>query len=153
MSYYKMLTVLILTVFLSIYGFNVYAHSGAEGIVKERMMKMKTIGESMKSMAVMIRNKSTFDPDKARTHALTIKSHSGKALTDLFPEGSLQQPTEAKPEIWSEWPEFAELAEQLTLTAEALEVALDKDHKKRAVAFAKVGKTCSNCHKSFRKKK
>ena len=153
MSYYKMLTVLVLTVFVSIYGSYVYAHSGAEGIVKERMMKMKTIGKAMKSMAVMIRNKTSFDPDKARIHALTIKNHSGKALTDLFPEGSLQQPTEAKPEIWSEWQEFEEPADQLTLSADVLEVALDKDHKKRAVAFAKVGKTCSNCHKSFRKKK
>ena len=153
MNRYKMLMALALAVFIAISGFDVLAHAGAEGIVKHRMMQMKSIGKAMKSITVMMRKSTPYDADQARTHVQTIKTHSGKALTDLFPKGSLQQPTEATPEIWSEWQEFAELADQLTIAATVLESVIDKDHKQRAVALQDLGKACSSCHKSFRKKK
>jgi cytochrome c556 len=44
-------------------------------------------------------------------------------MLSLFPEGSLEGVTYAKPEIWSDWQDFAALAEELKTYADALAVA------------------------------
>ena len=55
-----------------------------------------------------------------REGAAVIQSHSGEALTKLFPEHSIEGPSEAKPEIWTDWEEFSELAKQLDVFAAGL---------------------------------
>jgi cytochrome c556 len=69
------------------------AHSGATGVVKERMEGMKAMGD---------------------------RGHAGSAMTELFPEGSNAVPSEAKEDIWKEWETFAAMAHQLEVMAEAL---------------------------------
>ncbi|WP_428669525.1 c-type cytochrome [Roseibium sp.] len=99
------------------------AHGGATGIVKERMESMETMGEVVKSLAAMMRGETSYDPATVREGAAVIRSHSGDALTGLFPEGSLQKKSEAKPEIWTDWQTFSALAGQLGVFADGLEAA------------------------------
>ena len=99
------------------------AHSGATGIVKERMDGMKAMSEVVKSLSAMMRGDTTYDPETVRKGAAVIRSHAGKGLTNLFPEGSQKHGSEAKPEIWSNWQMFSEFASQLEVYAEGLEVA------------------------------
>lgn len=99
------------------------AHSGATGIVKERMDAMKAMGEAVKTVTPMMQGEVAYDADVMRAAARTFRAHSGDAMTELFPEGSGGAPSEAKAAIWSDWERFVELASQLDTYAEGLEGA------------------------------
>lgn len=98
----------------------VMAHGGATGIVKERMDAMGDMKDSMKEVSDMFKGKTAYDANKVRASAEVLKAHSGTALTKLFPEGSLQHPTEAKAIIWDEWDRFSKLADHLGTLSEGL---------------------------------
>ncbi len=108
---------------LSFSALGVLAHGGATGVVKERMELMEAVGKAMKSLTDMMRGKQEYDVDRVRAAARRIADHGGESLTKLFPENSLEGPTEALPEIWTDWDRFSVLADQLTAYAEALEAA------------------------------
>ena len=132
---------------------NVVAHGGATGIVKERMEVMDGIGKNMKSMKEMIQGKKPFDASKIAESANAIKQAS-ENITDLFPHGSMQKPTEALPEIWQKWDDFSAIVGQLvTETGKLSEIAQGGEKKPITRQFAKVGKVCSSCHTDYRKKK
>lgn len=96
------------------------AHGGATGIVKERMDSMSAMGKVIKTLSAMMRGETDYDADVVRKGAEILQSHSGEALTKQFPEGSIEGPSEAKPEIWSNWEEFSGISGQLELFATAL---------------------------------
>lgn len=134
----------------------VFAHGGASGVVKERMELMEVLGQSMKTVGSMARGKQPYDARSVKMAGEAIAAHGGEALTTLFPEGSLDKPTEVRPDLWSNWDEFVRIAEDLQSAGNGLSSAA-KDAGEAtsipdevAAAFAKVGQTCSACHKSFR---
>lgn len=100
-----------------------FAHGGATGIVKERMDAMDEMGKATESLTRIMRGQERYDAATVAGHAATIKSHAGDALTALFPEGSDTAPSEARPEIWSEWDRFVGLAQRLETLAGGLEAA------------------------------
>ena len=99
------------------------AHSGATGVVKQRMDLMGTIGDAMKSLTDMMRGKTRYDAGRVRALARTIGDHGGDRMTGLFPKDSLQHPTEALPSIWTDWNRFSALAGELSRYAKALETS------------------------------
>ncbi len=153
----------------------VSAHQGATGIVKERMDQMDIMKKSMKSMAAMFKGKTAYDADAVRKHSQTIAKHSDTTLTKLFPEGSLQHASEAKPVIWQKWDKFEFLSSELKRISEALESTADireSDNSNATMSmsmdtamadtgsgdsadslFRELADTCSSCHTTFRKKK
>ena len=112
---------------LAFIGFStqVTAHGGATGVVKERMDQMSDMKKSIKIMAAMFRGKTPYQVQEVRSQALKIKAHSAVTLTDLFPEGSLTDSSEAKAEIWNEWDKFKALAEDLENISQALSEVAD----------------------------
>ena len=99
------------------------AHGGATGIVKERMDGMSAMGSAVKVLSEMMRGNIDYDPEVVKENALKIQMHAGEQLSKLFPEGSDGGPSEAKPDIWSNWTEFEEISQQLKIYAQALENA------------------------------
>lgn len=128
------------------------AHSGATGIVKERMDAMKDIAAQMKQIGVMVKGEKAYSADVAAAAATVIAEHAG-TMPSLFPEGSNDMPSEALATIWSDWGRFTQSAEELSITATTLsEVAGSATSADEIrVQFAAVGKTCSACHEGFRK--
>ena len=106
-------------------GATAFAHGGATGIVKERMDAMGDMGDVVKRLSAMMRGETAYDADAVKAGAKTIRSHAGSTMTGLFPEGSAHPPSEAKPEIWSDWDAFTALADQLETFAQGLEGAAD----------------------------
>lgn len=102
----------------------VLAHGGATGIVKQRMDGMKAMGDAVKEISAMFRS-GTYDADLVKSGAEVIKKHAGEALLEVFPEGTDGAPSEAKPAIWTQWDEFAELANELAIAADALNAKAD----------------------------
>lgn len=133
--------------------FPAHAHDGATGVVKERMDAMTAMGAAMKTLAQMMRNKTPYDPARVKAAARTIASHGGRSLLVLFPHESLQAPTLARPEIWTGWREFSDLAMGLTATAGALATAADGPRTVSKSAFTRLSRVCSGCHDAYRLKR
>ena len=69
----------------------VFAHGNATGIVGERMMGMMMLGEQVKLLTPIL----AADPAAVAKAAEMIEMHAGPAMTKLFPEGSIEGPSEA----------------------------------------------------------
>ena len=90
-----------------------FGHGDATGIVGERMMGMMMLSEQVKILAPIVDDPASGDLDKVREAAAMIEMHAGPAMTDLFPEGSTEAPSEAKLAIWERWDEFEGYSKRL----------------------------------------
>lgn len=99
------------------------AHKGATGMLLERMNGMLAMGKATKEISPMMRGQQDYDAARTTAYAAVLKTHSGEAMLNLFPEGMNMKPSVAKEEIWSNWEEFAALADDLEIYAEALDMA------------------------------
>ncbi|MGY3439693.1 MULTISPECIES: c-type cytochrome [unclassified Marinovum] len=107
----------------------VAAHSGAKGIVKDRMDGMMALGKSVKAITPMMRGKVAYDADAVKGFAQDLRTHSGEAMTRLFPEGTNAAPSVAKARIWTDWDGFEALAMQLHALSDGMEQAADNGLK------------------------
>jgi cytochrome c556 len=129
------------------------AHQGATGVVKERMNLMKDIKEDMKYIKKAVSKKDPENTAKLRKMVRSLKSRSDEILP-LFPEGSLQHPSEALSEIWKDWPRFRKLTIELGTGLDELEKLLrDGQQTSYKPALKKISQTCSGCHDKFREEK
>ena len=126
----------------------VQAHEGAKGVVK-------TMAASMKSLHAIATGKAKFDLEKIKTNTSAIRNVGGGKLLKMFPQGSVMSPSEAKPEIWENWPAYVNLVENLSQKLDAMDAVLSTAVTRAEFysTFMGLSKTCSNCHKRFRAKK
>ena len=89
------------------------AHEKATGVVKERMEKMERYEELIERIFAMIHGELTYDAEVVRRAALEIREGAGKHMTELFPAGSNEPPSEARSEIWSDFETFEHYAVML----------------------------------------
>lgn len=129
-----------------------FAHSGAKGVVKDRMELMKDIAGQMKIVAVMIKGEAQFDAGVVSRAAMAIAGHADE-IPQYFPEGSLEAPSEALPDIWKDWDMFVELTDDFREKAIVLSESAASAADAAAIRpqFLELGKTCSSCHQEFRK--
>ena len=128
-------------------------HSGATGIVKERMDAMKAIGKAMKTLGAMAKGEAAFDAPKVQAASKIISGHAD-ALDRLFPDTKASRKshvTEAAPAIWADKPAFLALAREMAQAADGLEkVGASGD---LGASMKALGATCKGCHEKFRVKK
>ena len=126
---------------------SLWAHSGATGIVKERMDNFKESKASMKSLKKAVR-KNDFDTVAQEAKAI---NQWARKLTTYFPEGSNQHPSEALTLIWQEFDQFEIRAETQIKASEQLQKAgLRKDAAGAAKAYSDLAKSCKACHNDYR---
>lgn len=99
----------------------------------------------------MARGRSDFDLTAVQNAASTIADLSGQPLIDLFPENSLDEKSEAKPEIWQQWEQFTTYANELSASATSLSQITSEEEF--SAAFRNMASSCGSCHKAFRVKK
>jgi cytochrome c556 len=127
------------------------AHEGATGIVKERMDAMTQAGKAMKEAGERIKAKR--DLPAIKDDARTVTEVAARIVHE-FPRGSDQHPTDAKPEIWARWDDFAARAGALEREGDALAAAVDSgDPGAIARQFRTVGRVCGDCHDLYRIKR
>tara|TARA_B100000575_G_scaffold268889_1_gene248158 strand:+ start:952 stop:1275 length:324 start_codon:yes stop_codon:yes gene_type:complete len=83
-----------------------FAHSGATGIVKERMDYFKASSRDLKKIRTHIKNETY---ELIIPLANSMASWSAK-MPDYFPAGSNMKPSEAAPKIWSDFEGFTAAA-------------------------------------------
>ena len=127
----------------------VVAHEDAAGVVKERMDLMEEQKEAMKVIGPMAKGQIPLDAKKAAEAAHVIEV-TAKKIPDLFPEGTGGAPSEAKPEVWTQWDKFTKDAEALGFAAKDLVAALEAEAPDWKAKFKGVIDACKTCHKTFR---
>jgi cytochrome c556 len=116
-------------------------------VIKERQALMKSNnadGKAIKSAA------DAKDYATVETKAKDIMGHAEK-IPSLFPKGSTNGKTRAKPEIWEKPDEFAKHAKALDKAAGELAAAAKAGNDTEVKVKVKaVSEACNSCHKEFR---
>lgn len=112
------------------------AHNGATGVVLERMNGMVAMRDTMGALTPIMQGLAPYDADAVAAGGEAIAMHAGATMLALFPDGSAVGATYARPEIWSEWAEFARFAEALRDDGKALAAAAENGLKPAADMMA-----------------
>ena len=140
------LAILILT--SAAYG-DAIAHSGAKGIVKERMDYFKASQDNLKKIRTHIRNENYASIIPL---ANSIASWSAR-MSDYFPAGSDTKPSEASPKIWSDFAGFTAAAQLNWVATISLAKAAEMGDRDAVInAFKDTAASCKSCHKTYRLK-
>ena len=139
---------------VAIYSHTTMAHSGATGIVKERMDAMKDMGKQSKLVARMFKGEEAFDKQALVAAADSFLLH-GTQMKSLFPdthESRMGKTTEALPEIWENWERFSSDVDEFIMLSETLQQTVNATDNRDELqqAFRQTAKSCSGCHKAFR---
>lgn len=127
-----------------------FAHGSAEGIVKERMAMMKSMGDAMKALRPIMDQRPI---DSAQALPLAEKiAQTLEHVPHMFPAGTDGGSSEALPEVWSKPQDFADANAANVKQAQALVGAIKSgDSEASLKAFARTAKACKDCHGDFKK--
>ena len=104
-------------------GASAFAHTGATGIVLERMKGMSAMKQVMGELAPMMRGEVPYEIATVQQGAATIRAHAGGDMVKLFPEEAIPATSYAVPALWEQWQEFSDLADLLESQAFGLDIA------------------------------
>ena len=123
------------------------AHSGATGIVKERMDMFKKNQNNLKAIKSHIRSENYVPIVKL---ADEIRDWASK-MPEHFPEGSNEKPSQASSAIWADFGGFKNAAMKNEKAAKQL-IAGAKVEDQEAVlgGFKAVAASCKSCHQSYK---
>ena len=123
-----------------------------EGHIKYRQHLMGSIGASTGAVGDILKYRLSLLPN-VETHAKNIAADA-KLIASAFREKVVSGATDAKANIWTEWEDFEKAIQAMETAAENLEEAGDDaDLGKIAAGMKSLGRSCSGCHKQFRKPK
>ena len=124
-----------------------------EAFILYRQRVMQSNGAHAGAVGEILKNKLAYQSLHIVNHAKAINLNSA-LIDEAFKKEVTAGKTDAKPEIWKEWDKFADAAKGLGEESGKLaEVARSGDMEAIGAQVKKLGDTCSNCHKTFRKPK
>jgi len=126
-----------------------FAHSGVKDQnVKERMMVMKAMADNTKVIGQMLKRKTQFDANAAKSALERLSSLSLKT-PKVFTVNATDPKSEAKPAIWDEFDEFTKLSLDLAETSIALASSIEIIEDLRP-ALKRISSGCKSCHSKYR---
>ena len=126
-----------------------FAHSGVKDQnVKERMMVMKAMADNTKVIGQMLKRKTQFDANEAKSALERLSSLSLKT-PKVFTVNATDPKSEAKPAIWDEFDEFTKLSLDLAETSTALASSIEIIEDLRP-ALKRISSGCKSCHRKYR---
>ena len=142
-------TAALLLLLIFVYGTVSFADS--YGIIKYRQNVMKSVSGHMGAIVDILKNGLPLK-DHIVDHALSMQQISRMTLS-MFPEGSGKGRTKSKQLIWEQWSEFESAASDFERESiKLVEVAQSGDMEALSKQVRATGKTCSGCHRNFRKR-
>jgi cytochrome c556 len=124
------------------------AHVGSGDLVADRQRLMKLQGANLQDLNAKLKAGNI---DGIAVNADTI-ALTAQHIPSLFPQGSMTDKSNAKPEIWQKFSEFEAAAKNLQAKAEALRDAARSKDAQATEAAAKdfFRLNCNSCHTPFR---
>lgn len=114
--------------------------------VKARMEVMETIRDNFGTIASMAQGKTAFDA-AAAANAKAAALEASTDITTVFETEAMDPKSEAKPEIWTNWDDFADKAAALETSLSGLDTESLEAMK---AGFRTVAGACGACHKAYR---
>lgn len=129
------------------------AAGNPEDIIKYRQNVMKAIGGNGAGAEAILKDKVEFK-DRLVEHARAIEAAT-RNIPALFPPGTDSgADTRAREEIWTKREQFEKNAKDTQEKAAAFaKAAASKDGDQMRSAFEALDKSCSACHREFRKRR
>lgn len=126
---------------------SINAHTGATGVVKERMDGFKAAKKSMRTLKSAIRSEDfTTIEREASSLALWFSD-----LDSRFPAGSNPSPSEALDIIWEEFDQFSSIANDTRNSARMLaQAAINSDTETAKSSYFDLAASCKACHNDYR---
>ena len=139
------------SILLSISFFGTLSFADSHGIIKYRQNVMKATAGHMGAIVDILKNGLPLE-SHVSDHARSMLQNSKMTLS-MFPKGSGKGRTKSKQAIWENWSEFESAANNFEReSAKLAEVAEKGDMEALAKQVRATGKTCSGCHRNFRKR-
>ena len=139
------------SILLSIIFYGSLSFADSHGIIKYRQNVMKSTAGHMGAIVDILKNGLPLEAHVA-DHARSMLQNSRMTLS-MFPKGSGKGRTKSKQAIWKNWSEFESAANDFERESTKLsEVAESGDMEALARQVRATGKTCSGCHRNFRKR-
>jgi len=139
------------SILLSIIFYGSLSFADSHGIIKYRQNVMKSTAGHMGAIVDILKNGLPLEAHVA-DHARSMLQNSRMTLS-MFPKGSGKGRTKSKQSIWKNWSEFESAANNFEReSAKLYEVAESGDMEVLAKQVRATGKTCSGCHRNFRKR-
>ena len=143
------LTAVSMLLLIFFYGTSSFADS--HGIIKYRQNVMKSTAGHMGAIVDILKNHLPLEAHIV-DHARSMLQNSRMTLS-MFPKGSGKGRTKSKQAIWENWSEFQSAANDFEReSAKLSKVAERGDMEALAKQVRAMGKTCSGCHRNFRKR-
>ena len=134
---------------LLIFVYGTVSFADSHGIIKYRQNVMKSVSGHMGAIVDILKNGLPLK-DHIVDHARSMQQISRMTM---FPEGSGKERTKSKQVIWEKWSEFESAADDFERESSTLvEVAQSGDMEALSRQVRATGKTCSGCHRNFRKR-
>ncbi len=139
------------SILLSIIYYGTSSFADSHGIIKYRQNVMKSTAGHMGAIVDILKNRLPLEAHIV-DHARSMLQISRMTLS-MFPEGSSKGRTRSKQAIWENWSEFESAANDFEReSAKLSKVAENGDMEALARQVRATGKTCSGCHRNFRKR-
>jgi len=123
-------------------------HPG-QPVTKRRALLQETM-RTFEPMGIVVRGKNPYVATKFQTLADKLQTLSTQPWV-YFPPGSTYAPSRAKPEVWQQSAQFKQAQETYIKAVSNLAVAAKSGNLDLIrPAYARVGDSCSACHKTFR---
>ena len=117
-------------------------------IIAARKEGLKRMGAEMEAIKGILDRGEAVGPVAARAEAMAAFF---RTLPGLFPPGSEQGDTRARPSVWSERAGFETAAPNMvTALGRLQQAAASGDAGATATAFREAGATCGACHRNYR---
>ena len=143
------LTAVSMLLLIVFYGSLSFADS--HGIIKYRQNVMKSTAGHMGAIVDILKNRLPLEVHIV-DHARSMLQIS-RMILSMFPDGSGKGRTKSKQSIWKNWSEFESAANDFEReSAKLSKVAESGDMEAIAKQVRATGKTCSGCHRNFRKR-
>ena len=120
------------------------------GQVKLRQSAYTVLGAQMGIMAGMVQGRAPFDA-KAFQVAADRAAFMATVVPDVFPAGSVNASSKAKPELWNNAAEFQTLMKDMQGRTAALVTAAKSGNLETIKpAFGATGASCKACHDKYK---
>lgn len=145
----RLLIPLLTTGMLSV---SVLAMAQEDAAISYRQKVMQSNGANIGAISDIMKYSLPLQ-DNIKAHAQEL-SLSASLIPSAFKEEVSEGMTDAKPEIWENWAEFEQYADELKSASTTLaEIAAGGDAAAIGAQLKEVGGKCRQCHEEFRKPK
>jgi cytochrome c556 len=121
------------------------ASADDQDIVDYRLHVMRTMGEEVAAINLILKNKAPAESFATHVKVLAVTAQTAKKAFEAEIAG-----THAKPEIWKNWSDFAKRLDELQASTADLAKAAESGGVTVAGPKVQAALTCKSCHDVYR---